>query len=87
MSAQADAVRDAVMGFINSRTSNGYEAGETLGARNMDSLDIVELVIDVEGRWGVSIPDDLWSHDTPVERVVTDVQRVVGVELGDAQHG
>lgn len=74
----ASPVRDRTAALVAQQTSAGFEQGVTLGERNFDSLDIVELELAIEAEFNVRLPDNHWSHDTTVEQVLADVARIVG---------
>lgn len=76
-----DEVRARALEIVGNHTAAGHQAGWTLGGRNMDSLDIIEMTMSFEDEWEISISDELWHHDTPVEQVVLDVQRMVCSDL------
>ena len=74
-----DQVRARTLELIAVQTTRTPEHrdAETLGGRNFDSLDIVELQIAVDDAFNVEVPDEIWGHDTTVEQVLVDVVRIV----------
>lgn len=55
----------------------GDPAGLTLGSRNFDSLDVVELAMAIDDEFKIQLPDVEWGYDTAVEQVLVDVVGMV----------
>lgn len=72
-------VRTRVLAMIGELTTNlpEYQDGLTLGARNFDSLDVVELQIAIDDEFECDLPDLPWGYDTTVEQVLADTVRFV----------
>lgn len=75
MTPSREAVRARTLELIQDQTTNDddHRDGLTLGARNFDSLDVVELAIALDDEFQIEIRDDLWGYDTTVAQVVADV--------------
>lgn len=74
-----DQVRARTLELIAEQTTDlpEYRDAVTLGGRNFDSLDIVELQIAVEDEYRVDVPDEIWNFDTTVDQVLVDVVKLV----------
>ena len=74
-----DQVRARTLELIQEQTTDlpDYRDGETLGARNFDSLEVVELQIAIDDEFKVDLPDVDWGYDTTVEQVLVDTVRFV----------
>jgi acyl carrier protein len=75
-----DSVRDAVMEILRPHAQNGTELSETshlVADLGIDSLGVMEVVADLEDKFGMRIPDDsLRDVET-----VADVARAIATRL------
>lgn len=68
-----DQIHTAMMGFIADHTwpeDVAITPDKTLLDIGFDSLDVVELEMQVENEWSFEIPEDVFTLDTTVESVL-----------------
>jgi acyl carrier protein len=75
-------LRHRTQGDRNIRPSDRIQ--EDLG---LDSLAVMELASDVEARFGVSIPSDMYDRILTVDDLARAVVTLVGLDRGAAQPG
>ncbi|WP_035081127.1 phosphopantetheine-binding protein [Devosia riboflavina] len=63
---------------ILAHSADSKPGSTTLGDLQMDSLDILDVLMEIEVEFQIQIPDDGWTVDTTIEAVVEDVERLIG---------
>ena len=77
-----DAVREILVDYDTRIDKPKIEDSDTLNDLSLDSLDHVEVILDLEDDFDIEIPDDSWTALTTVAELIEIVRKLIEKDEG-----